>query len=212
MPLLRLAPVFKQVRGMRTWMEDIGSVCLEVGKRWYAGAVLGYGRRLGVWMQGCGRRCPGCISPELQPPEGGTEIGISEIEALMEGREPVDGLTVSGGEPFDQPEGLLALVRWFADTYGDDILIYTGYTLEELHGMNSGTVEEILTAVSVLVDGSYVEENNDGIGLRGSSNQRIHVMKNRNRYSDAQNCSRKVQCVFTGKRVWIIGIPPKPER
>lgn len=192
-------------------MESIESIDIRVGKIWYPVTTLGYGKRLGVWLQGCGHGCVGCISPELQPRSGGRVIKSSEIVELMKEKEPVDGMTISGGEPFDQPEGLLSLVRWFAGAYGSDILIYTGYTLEQLHAMRSPVVESILAEISVLVDGRYEEKRNDGLGLRGSSNQKIYIWKNPERYKDVEKCNRSMQCVFLRDRIWMIGIPPGPE-
>lgn len=140
------------------------------------------------------------------------EMKIREIAEWMKARGRVDGMTISGGEPFDQPEGLLALIRWFVKIYGDDILIFTGYTLEQLHAMRSPVVEEILFTIAVLIDGRYEEERNDGIGLRGSSNQRIYVWKKRDRYTDPETCARSLQCIFMRDRIWMIGIPPGPGR
>ena len=180
---------------------------LRLGAVWYPVTTLGYGKRLGVWFQGCHKRCEGCISPEFQDPDGGRMLSISALDALLCSSGQADGLTVSGGEPFDQPEGLLKLVRWFSENYGDDILIFTGYTLEELREKNSPKINEILERISVLVDGEYAESLYTEIGMRGSSNQRIHVWKNKDRYQDIYTMKRTLQCVLQGERVWMIGIP-----
>ena len=100
---------------------------------YYPVTTLGYGKRLGVWVRGCGKACPGCISPELKEPLG-SPVDVEEvIRRIPEGFE-ADGLTISGGEPFDQPRGVLQLIRWFSREISEDILIFTGYTIEELRG------------------------------------------------------------------------------
>ena len=75
---------------------------------WYPVTVIGPGKKLGIWFQGCNKKCEECISPEFQPYEGGQKI---EITCLLERyhMEKPDVLVVSGGEPFDQPEALLDL-------------------------------------------------------------------------------------------------------
>lgn len=182
---------------------------INIGRLWYPVKTLGYGQRLGVWVQGCKKRCPGCISPEFQAIDFENYYDPEEIlNAIPEGMQP-DGLTISGGEPFDQEDGLLELVRLFADRYTRDILIFTGYTLDELHKMNSAAIEEVLKYTAVLIDGEYMESKNEGIGLRGSTNQNIHVFRYEERYQDLTHCKRDIQCVFTDNRLWMIGILPK---
>ena len=176
---------------------------------WYPLMTLGYGKRLGVWFQGCKRRCDNCISPEFQAMEGGSLLTPEQIlNRIPEGAE-VDGLTVSGGEPFDQPEALLALMLRFVERYGDDIVIFTGYTLAELKNMKTESVNRILELSAVLVDGIYIDSMNDGRGMRGSSNQKITVQKHLERYTDVDICERKLQGIFIQDRLWMLGIPPQ---
>ena len=182
---------------------------IRIGRIWYPVLTLGYGRRFGVWMQGCKKDCPGCISPEMKDPRGGEVRSISELICSAARVKP-DGLTVSGGEPFDQPESLLALIRAFLQV-SDDILVFTGYTLDELHEMHSAVIEEILGSIAVLVDGRYMEHYNDGTGLRGSSNQNIYIWRHKERYPDAETLPRTLQCVLLPDRLWMIGIPPDGE-
>lgn len=179
-----------------------------VGKLWYPVVTLGYGKRLGVWVQGCGRECAGCISPELRTFSAGSILAPEQIlERIPPDAEP-DGLTISGGEPFEQADGILELVELFQSRYTEDILIFTGYTIEELYRKKSDRIEKILNRTAVLVDGRYIEGRNSKKGLRGSDNQRIHVFKFHERYDNAENQERRLQCVQTGDRLWMIGIPP----
>ena len=170
--------------------------------------TLGYGKRLGVWVRGCGRNCRGCISPRMQDYSGEAREVSRIIEAIPKGFR-ADGLTVSGGEPFDQAEGVAELAKWFAENISEDILVFTGYRLEELRERHDPATEDLLKHTAVLVDGPYVEEKNDGVGLRGSSNQRVIVRKFPERYRDAECCVRQVQFVGEEDSLWQIGVPPR---
>ena len=160
----------------------------------YPVEVLGPGKRVGIWVTGCGKDCPGCMSPDLKDPAGGRQISPRGIlEAIQKITGPVDGITVSGGEPFDQTPALRDTLRLLCEQVTADVIVYTGYTLEELRGRGDPATEEALGLIAVLVDGRYVDVLNDGKGLRGSSNQRIHIFRDPARYSYMEDCERKLQ-------------------
>lgn len=181
---------------------------LNVASLWFPVNTLGCGARLGVWVQGCSRNCKGCISPEFQSYEEKSMLTADEILSLIPQGKIPDGLTISGGEPFEQENGILELIDLFSRKFSDDILIYTGFTLDELKARNSEITDKILSSVSVLIDGEYIEEQNDGQALRGSSNQKIHIFRHAERYADIINGKRKLQGVLLNQRLWFIGIPP----
>jgi len=118
----------------------------------------------------------------------------------------IDGFTISGGEPFYQPESLGYLLEALA-CIKDDIIVFTGYTLEELIGRKDKAVEKALKYCSVLVDGPYIKANDDGVGMRGSSNQKIRVFNHHQRYQGLESVERQIQAVMYGEKVWMIGIP-----
>lgn len=180
---------------------------LVLERIYYPVLTLGYGKRIGVWVRGCTKNCPECISPRLQIVEG-DGIEVSQITGQMPLDIRVDGLTISGGEPFDQPEGVAELVRWFEKSYGRDILVFTGYTLDELENRDDIYTKDILNRIAVLVDGQYIASLNDGRGLRGSANQHIIVRSFKERYQNAEQWERKVQFVGRGDNLFQIGIPP----
>lgn len=160
----------------------------------YPVRVLGPGERLGIWVTGCSFGCPGCMSQELQDYNAGNQM---EIPALMELIQkvpgPVDGVTISGGEPFDQPGELNKLVKALCRQVTEDIIIYTGYTLQQLKERKCPDTDAVLSAIAVLVDGRYEKQKDDGKGLRGSSNQRIHIFRQQPRYAYMEDCKRQLQ-------------------
>lgn len=160
----------------------------------YPVRVLGPGERVGIWVAGCSLGCPGCMTPELQNPASGRELAHGEIVRLIsQSAAAVDGITVSGGEPFDQPQQLRLLVQLLRGQVTEDIIVYSGYTLQQLRDRGCPDTDAVLDAIAVLIDGPYVEERNDGKGLRGSSNQRIHIFRDPGRYRYMEDCPRQLQ-------------------
>lgn len=173
----------------------------------YPVRVLGPGKRIGIWVAGCEKRCPGCMSPELQTTDGCGNVSVNKvISQLCQIKEPIDGVTISGGEPFLQAEELCELVEYLDANITQDIIIYSGYRIEELHSKNSPYIESILSHISVLIDGEYRDDLNDGIGLRGSSNQTIHVLRNIKDYEDLNNAERTLQTFRYNDSILVIGI------
>lgn len=146
---------------------------MKIARILYPVLTLGPGRRLGIWVQGCERYCPGCANPELWDPEGVGEVGTDLLEAVAErlekqGAPPIEGVTITGGEPFLQPDGLREMMD-FLRTVTSDILLYTGFLRGELKAYE----EDILKYASVVIDGAYIQEQNYAHPLKGSKNQRI---------------------------------------
>lgn len=173
---------------------------------------LGPGERICVWVQGCSRACDGCISPELQfkdMPEADNQLLIDLIcrSATLNG---CDGLTISGGEPFEQSESLLELLRGVRATF-QDILVFTGFMLEQLQGGKvSSAAANCLELIDVLVDGPYIKERNlPGCVLRGSDNQRIHFLQPAAKavYEPYLKQGRTLESFVHNGTVIIVGIP-----
>lgn len=169
--------------------------------------VLGPGKRIGIWLAGCNKRCPGCMSPELQTTEGCKSISVKEIQKMFAKiTDHIDGVTISGGEPFLQVKELHELVQYIKQNITEDIIIFSGYKMEELKLMNSAYVNEILASISVLIDGEYIDELNDGIGIRGSSNQRVHIFRECKDYSELLTGERKLQTFRYNGQILVVGI------
>lgn len=151
---------------------------MNVARILYPVEVLGPGKRLGIWVCGCRRGCKGCSNPELWVQKPEYEVTVEDIMSLVSrisDSHKVDGFTISGGEPMDQPEGLSQLITQLS-AYSKDILIYTGYRIDELKKREDPATNIILSRAAVLIDGEYREEENIDVLLRGSSNQRIHIL------------------------------------
>lgn len=149
---------------------------LRVAGIGHESVVDGPGLRTVLFLQGCPRRCPGCHNPETQPMEGGRDMETSLlIEELSAGYGLISGITFSGGEPFLQAGPLAELAIALRDK-GFNILIYSGYTLEELLelGGRDAAVAALMDAGDILIDGPYIEAKHDPtLAFRGSLNQRI---------------------------------------
>ena len=137
--------------------------------------VDGPGQRAVLYLQGCPIRCGGCQSPGLWPADGGTEMDVSEVAAkLLDTGLPV---TISGGEPLAQAQGVAELLIELRIQRPDlHVVVYTGFVfgdiLDTLVLANPGTIS-ILFEADVLVDGPFQpEDDHDWVQWRGSSNQR----------------------------------------
>ena len=178
-------------------------ICL--GRIYFPVKTLGPGNRVGIWMIGCDRHCEGCISPEWQIYDSSKEVSVSDIIGMIKmipGN--IDGFTISGGEPFYKPEALSLLVDELSEI-SDDILIFTGYTIEELKTLE--WADKILEKCAALIDGPYIKDLNDGKGLKGSSNQRCHIFRYPERYSGIESQMRMLQPVLYDNNMVSIGIP-----
>ncbi len=136
--------------------------------------VDGPGRRSVIQVAGCSIRCPGCYVPETHERANGKLTSIEKIvEEIDKSRGEHDGVTILGGEPFDQPESLQILVEKLK-TKGYHLVIYSGYTLEDLMAQESEITNRILSKIDLLIDGAFQRELAERAGeYRGSSNQRL---------------------------------------
>lgn len=126
--------------------------------------VNGEGARYVVFTQGCGHHCPGCQNPATWDFKGGTEITPEEIAADFRRRRLLNGITLSGGDPFYQQDECLALLDLLP---GVNVWIYTGFEYEEICDT------PLAKRADVLVVGPFVEELRCEGKMYGSSNQRI---------------------------------------
>lgn len=143
--------------------------------RLYHNSVVdGPGRRTVVQTAGCSIQCVGCHVPQTHDESNGKLISISSIvDEIVANRDEQDGVTILGGEPFDQAASVAELVSRLK-RYSFHMTIYSGYTLEALIDRKDSNIDYILTHTDLLIDGPFVRELCEGAGeYRGSRNQRI---------------------------------------
>lgn len=136
--------------------------------------VNGPGARAVLWVQGCGRMCPGCFNPDFQKRDGGRLTEAEEVIRWVEAANArgIEGITFSGGEPFDQA-GALAFVARHVQAMGLSVIVFTGYTWDELKdSMHRGT-RALLDASDMLIAGPYNRDIPSNHPLLGSANQEI---------------------------------------
>ena len=130
--------------------------------------TLGPGRRLAIWVQGCSIRCPGCVSIDTWA--AGPTSSVDEVfQALLPVLATADGVTVSGGEPFNQPDALRHLLTRFRSFTSADILVYSGYSLEAL----SSRLRDLDGLIDCIITDPFQSGTPQTLALRGSDNQRL---------------------------------------
>lgn len=139
--------------------------------------VDGPGLRLTIFTQGCPHHCPGCHNPQTHDPEGGSWADTEDILAAAAENPLLDGITLSGGDPFLQPVPCLALAEG-AHKIGLNVWTYTGYTWEALLEENDAEKLALLKETDVLVDGPFLlAERSLELRFCGSRNQRLIDVK-----------------------------------
>ena len=141
--------------------------------------VDGPGIRFSVFSQGCPHKCPGCHNPSSHDPLGGSEMAEEDIIARFDKNPLLDGVTITGGEPFFQAEDCARIAK-AAHEKGLNVWTYTGYTYEQLRAGQDRHPgwKELLEETDVLVDGLFLlKERSLELKFRGSRNQRLIDVK-----------------------------------
>ncbi|MDY2655763.1 MAG: anaerobic ribonucleoside-triphosphate reductase activating protein [Candidatus Limiplasma sp.] len=137
--------------------------------------VDGPGFRTSIFAQGCPHHCPGCHNPGSHDFEAGTVYTLDDVEKKFSGNPLLDGVTLTGGEPFCQAAACAELARR-AHARGLNVWTYTGYTYEKLTEIAASDpdVAALLAVTDVLVDGPFLlSERSLELDFRGSRNQRL---------------------------------------
>jgi anaerobic ribonucleoside-triphosphate reductase activating protein len=145
-------------------------VLLDVGQIVEATDAEGPGRRFALWTQGCSIRCEGCCNPHLFSDRGGQRLSVAPLVERIAATNGIEGLTVLGGEPFDQRDALAALCAG-VQAKGLSVMVFSGYTLAQLHGAKA------LEHIDILVDGPFIQQLPEKARRWiGSSNQGLHFL------------------------------------
>lgn len=132
--------------------------------------LYGPGKRLLLYLKGCSLHCKGCINPHLWPFEGGTMVNSQDILNFCI-KEHLDGITIHGGEPLDQADGLTELVDLIKKS-NKTIILFTGYIKKELNKNQ----KYIWNQSDIVVAGRFqINKRNVNLQFRGSTNQRVYM-------------------------------------
>ena len=183
---------------------------LQLSRVHFPVTTLGPGQRLGIWFQGCSIRCSGCISADTWGP-GRTVVDVTTLlEQVAPWLDQAEGITISGGEPFDQFDALLQMLVGLRQRTAADILVYSGHPLEKLQPM----LDQARDLIDALISDPYLEQADQSLALRGSDNQRLTLLTalGRSRLASLERAStpadKALDLMFdaTGT-VWMAGIP-----
>lgn len=168
--------------------------------------VNGPGCRFVLWLQGCTLRCPGCCNPEFQYRDSGHVLTIQDVYGMILATPDIEGVTYSGGEPFEQTEGLYRLSVLLREA-GLTVMAYSGYTYEALQHQHNFFVDGLLSQLDILVDGPFVAQHAASLLWRGSRNQRVLFLTDRyqtyaadieREYADVEFCIEGDTISITG--------------
>ncbi|HMX17539.1 MAG TPA: 4Fe-4S cluster-binding domain-containing protein, partial [Rhodocyclaceae bacterium] len=190
---------------------------IAVNKAHFPVTVLGPGRRIGLWLQGCSIRCKGCVSRDTWEPDPAKAMTVASLLAWCRRTTGgvLDGVTISGGEPFDQPAALAALLdglqRWRRELARPfDLLCYSGHPLKTLRRDHA----DILARLDALIPEPYSDGRPLGGLWRGSDNQPLVPLSplGEARYREAIDApaasqDKRMQVAVEAGRLWFIGIP-----
>jgi len=188
---------------------------MQISRILYPISTLGPGERLVIWTIGCSKKCYKCANPELWKEDISKDINPGElannIREALNGKK-VDGVTITGGDPLEQSSDLITLIKELK-SITDDVLVFTGFTLEEVKKeLSKIEYEELIENVSVFITGSYIDKLNDNkCPLRGSSNQEIIFFdeKKVKLYKTYLHKKRTIQNVYVDERLFSVGIHNK---
>ena len=171
--------------------------------------TLGPGKRIGIWFQGCSIQCPGCVSTDTWVGGKGATTVSAFIDAISPWLELSDGVTVSGGEPFDQEDALREILVRLREADTGNILVYSGYSWEAL----VPRLTHFEGLIDALITDPFLSDAPQTLALRGSDNQRLHFLSGVGKamfheYNRSLIPADHVLDVMVeGDEVWMAGIP-----
>lgn len=170
---------------------------------------LGPGERVVLWTRGCTIGCPGCMTTDLWA-KGEPRAIAPLVEEVLPHLAACDGLSISGGEPFQQPLAVAEFVRQVRARINTHVLCYSGYAIEKLR--QNEEQKQLLACLDVLIDGPYRKEASNTKSWRGSDNQRLHALSEQVTVEALDEEKRELQFQrLADGAIRIIGIPRRKE-
>lgn len=145
----------------------------------------GPGCRCGIWFQGCSLGCKDCFNPETHPHEPNHLVPIEDLVKWVLSLSVIEGVSISGGEPFEQAEGLSLFLKTIKRRTNHNsevlsVLVYTGYEIDFLTSSPDKNIQEAMSYIDILCAGPFIEElRNDSLLWCGSLNQQLHYLTDR---------------------------------
>lgn len=173
--------------------------------------TLGPGNRFALWVQGCPFTCKGCISPDYIPFKENKLMGINKLAEIIL-NSTIDGITISGGEPFAQAEQLAKLLEIVLKEKSNlNVLVFTGYEYPKL---KTKAAKEFLKHIDLLITDLFVEKLNSPNGLRGSDNQKFVYLTNKLIHfkDEIENEPKKIKTIVSNGILTQVGIMSERER
>ena len=182
---------------------------LNLSRMHFPVTTLGPGKRIGVWFQGCSLQCPGCISVDTWK-RGKGRIALNEIYTQIDSwASKANGITISGGEPFEQFEALKLILGYIKRNYSNlSVLVYSGFSFESLRE-KLGELEGLIDA---LISEPFQQSNPSSHPWMGSANQKLHLLSPcaEQEFSGVQTVikqpANKVDAMFKEDQLWMSGI------
>ncbi|HEX8370734.1 MAG TPA: 4Fe-4S single cluster domain-containing protein [Pyrinomonadaceae bacterium] len=193
---------------MKTQILNVAQICP-------VSEALGPGRRFVLWVQGCPFSCRGCISPEWieQRPANRARVeDLADYIIELARAENLEGITISGGEPLLQAAALDQLLRRVRSVLPEfSAICFSGYRLAQLQkkAFTDKGIAALLAQLDILIDGLYVEDQNDAKGMRGSRNQQIHFLTARYKHlaKNFNDSARRVEVHLLNGEMLLVGVP-----
>ncbi len=184
----------------------------QLNKIQYPVYNLGEGKRIGIWVQGCNLACKGCVNKTLWNSKGGKSISVVDVFNWVASiQNDFDGITVSGGEPFQQYEQLIAFLHLIKTKTILTVHCFSGYYLNELQQQFHDKL--FLKYIDTLVDGRYIEEQHENTNIKGSANQSVYrIVDGVPIKQNKTKASKKLSLnVSSENEIYMSGIPKKNE-
>ncbi len=167
----------------------------------------GPGNRAVLWVQGCSLGCPGCFNPETHPFKRGRSVTAPELlNEIVPWIEKIEGLTISGGEPFQQGRSLAVFLHLVRTLTTLSVVVFSGYRLEELEKIRYA--QEAMQYIDVLIAGRFEQDHRLATGLKGSANKTIHLLTSRYTLADLEQTPAGEVLIDPNGDIHLTGIDP----
>lgn len=167
----------------------------------------GPGARSVLWVQGCPIRCAGCFNARTHDPTGGQLVSVDSIlQRVVEAKDTVQGVTITGGEPLEQVQPLTELLTGVREKTNLSVLLLTGYTWQQLTTLPGATT--LVSLTDLLLAGPYQIQHHLGAGLRGSANKTAHFISERYSPQDLEELPGAEIVIDTDGTIIATGVDP----